>query len=62
MKHTTARKGKRIHVIMNDGSSFTDKLVDIKSIVYEFEQRGKVAKANIRSFSIAVNKPIDKLN
>ncbi len=52
MKHTTARKGKRIHVILNNGRSFVDKLVENKSTHYVFEREGRVAKNDIRSFSI----------
>ena len=52
-KHTTARKGKRIHVILYGGFDFTDKLVEIKSRYYIFEQQGKIRRTDIRSFSIA---------
>lgn len=52
MKHTTARKGKRINVILNDGRTFVDKLVENKSQHYIFEKEGRVAKSDIRSFAI----------
>jgi len=52
MKHTTARKGKRINVILNNGRAFVDKLVEDKSQHYVFEKEGRVAKSDIRSFSI----------
>lgn len=51
-KHTTARMGKRIHVILHDGSQFTDKLKEIKSKYYEFERQGRILRERIRSFSI----------
>jgi hypothetical protein len=51
-KHTTARKGKRIHIILNTGEEYIDKLVDRKSKYYLFELRGKVYVDTIRSFSI----------
>jgi len=53
MNHTTARKGKRIHVILVNGRAFIDKLVANKSQHYEFEREGRIAKESIRSFSIA---------
>ncbi len=52
-KHTTARKGKRIHVILHNGRTFTDKLVEQKSKYYEFEKEGRVSVDSIRSFSIS---------
>ncbi|MDO8566917.1 MAG: hypothetical protein Q7R58_02055 [bacterium] len=51
-KHTTARRGKRIHVILKNGRQFTDKLKEIKSKYYEFEREGRVMRDDIRSFSI----------
>lgn len=57
MKHTTAHKGKRIHVILKSGRTFIDKLVENKSQHYEFENEGRVAKNDIRSFSIARQNP-----
>jgi hypothetical protein len=53
--HTTARKGKRIKVIMHSGREFTDKLKEIKSKYYEFEKEGRVMREDIRSFSISRN-------
>lgn len=50
--HTTARKGKRINIILFDGRKFIDKLLDDKSRYYVFEREGKVIKRDIRSFSI----------
>lgn len=55
-KHTTAREGKRICVILYSGRQFTDKLVEIKSTHFVFEQEGRVLRRNIRSFSIAKGK------
>lgn len=51
-KHTTARKGKRINVILKNGSQFTDKLKETKSKYYEFEGEGRILRDDIRSFSI----------
>lgn len=53
-KHTTARKGKRIKVILHNGTTFVDKLVEDKSRYYLFQHQGAVMKRNIRSFSIFV--------
>lgn len=52
-KHTTARIGKRIHVILKNGEVFTDKLTALKGRYYEFEQRGRIVRRAIRSFAIA---------
>ena len=55
-KHTTARRGKRVHVVLNDGSSFVDKFLEKRSKYYLFEENGKVPVSSIRSFSINKNK------
>jgi hypothetical protein len=52
-KHTTANLGKRVHVIMHNGIRFTDRLVGIKSRIYEFENCGKIDVRMIRSFAIS---------
>lgn len=51
-KHTTARKGKRIHVVLKSGRVFVAKLIETKSRFYVFEEEGKVLRDDIRSFSI----------
>lgn len=53
--HTTARRGKRIHVVMTNGRSFVDKLVDTRSAFFYFEREGRIAKIDVRSF--AINRP-----
>ena len=45
-KHTTARKGKRINVILKNGRQFVDKLVEIKSKYYEFEKE-EIGRAHV---------------
>jgi hypothetical protein len=50
--HTTARIGKRVHVILYNGESFTDKLVESRSRFFIFAKRGRVLKQDIRSFAI----------
>ncbi len=49
--HTTAAKGKRVMVILKDGSRFVDKFIESKSKQYLFKGR-KVAARDIRSMSI----------
>lgn len=51
--HTTARVGKRIHIILQNGRRFTDKLTESKGRYYEFENEGRVMRSDIRSFSIS---------
>ncbi len=53
--HTTAKLGKRIHVILKNGDYFVDKLLGMRSKYYEFENEGRILKDDIRSFSY--NKP-----
>jgi len=53
--HTTARKGKRVNIILKDGTTFVDKLVEKKSTYYEFEREGRIPIDKIRSFSINKN-------
>lgn len=52
-RHTTARKGKRINVILKSGRRFVDKLIERKSKYYVFEREGRVFCDDIRSFSIS---------
>ena len=49
--HTTAKLGKRIHVILKNGDYFVDKLLEMRSKYYVFQSKGKISKDNIRSFS-----------
>lgn len=51
--HTTARRGKRIVLILHDGTRLVDKLVERRARHYVFERAGKVDASAIRSFSIA---------
>ena len=50
--HTTAHLGKRVFIILKTGERFVDKLVEMKSKYYEFEERGRIYHYEIRSFSI----------
>lgn len=50
--HTTAHLGKRVFIILKTGERFVDKLVEMKSQYYEFEERGCIYRYEIRSFSI----------
>ena len=53
--HTTVRKGKRVNIILKNGETIVDKLVEEKSQYYEFERVGRIQKDTIRSFSINKN-------
>ena len=50
--HTTAPIGKRVYVILHDGDSFVDKLVERRDRIFLFEARGRVMSRTIRSLSI----------
>lgn len=52
-KHTTARIGKRIHVVLTNGEKFIDKLKENKATFFVFEEKGRINKKDITSFSIA---------
>ncbi len=58
--HTTAKTRKRIHVILKDGTYFVDKLLGIRSKYFEFENKGRIFKDDIRSFSYNQPKNQDK--
>lgn len=55
-KHTTARIGKRIFVVLHDGTSFIDKLKNINSKTYDFEEQGRIQKKYIKTFAIGLNR------
>lgn len=54
-RHTTAKKGKRVIVIMHDNSSFIDRYVESKSNKISFEEHGLIEKNKIRSMAIYKN-------
>lgn len=58
--HTTAKVGKKIHVILKSGIYFVDKLLVTRSKYFEFEKRGKINKIDIRSLSYNQPKNQDK--
>jgi hypothetical protein len=51
--HTTAPRGKRIHIILKDGKIFKDKLLESRSKYFVFKNNGRIFRNNIRSFSIS---------
>lgn len=51
--HTTAPRGKRIHVILKDGKIFKDKLLESRSKYFVFKKYGRITHNRIRSFSIS---------
>lgn len=51
MPHTHAPRGKRIRVVLKDGSEFVDKFIERRSHDIVFAER-TIAVALIRSFTI----------
>ena len=51
--HTSTNKGKRVFVILTDGTNFVDKFVTRKSKSVVFEERGAILKKRMRSMTIA---------
>lgn len=54
--HTSTYKGKRVYVVLKSGQTFVDKFKDKKSHIVEFEEHGKVKKAEIKVMTIYRNK------
>ena len=50
--HTGAPRGKRIWVVLKDGTKFIDRFVDRSDKYVIFKDRGWVAKGLIKSFSM----------
>ena len=50
--HSSTYKGKTVRVKLRDGTVFEDKYMDTKARHIFFEERGKVSKKDVQSFSI----------
>jgi len=50
--HTSAKKGKRVFIILRDGTRIVDKFLDHKSGYVLLEKHGRLPIDTIRSFSI----------
>ncbi len=50
--HSSTYKGKRVRIKLKDGNVFVDKFLDSKGRYVIFEERGRVAKKDIKNFTI----------
>lgn len=51
MPHTSCRRGKRVYVVLKDGTKFVDKFLDHHGPHVEFAER-RVRAGDIRVFSM----------
>lgn len=56
--HTTVYKGKRVRVVLRNGTTFVDKFVERTSKYVKMEQHPHLEPHDIRSFTINKNKTI----
>jgi len=52
--HTSCSKGKRVRLVLRDGTEIKDKFIE-RTDKYVFLEYGKYAKRSIKSFSILKN-------
>ena len=50
--HTSCWEGKRVRIILKDGSQFVDKFWGSKGVGRMFKEHPKVRQGDIKSFSI----------
>lgn len=50
--HTSAYRGKRVHVVLKNGQSFVDKFVEKTGRYVRFRNVGKVIRGDIKAFTI----------
>ena len=50
--HTATHKGKRVRVVLMDGTSFIDRFWDRTKKEVQFKERGWISKLQIKSFTI----------
>lgn len=50
--HTSTYKGKRVFVILRDGSRFVDKFLDKKAGYILFAEHGRIPIRDVRVFTI----------
>ena len=50
--HTTAKRGKRVLVVLHTGEHFVDHFEERLSAAYVFRKRGRIVAKRIRSLSI----------
>lgn len=52
MPHTSAPRGKRVWVVLKDGTKFIDRFMECTKKYILFADRGRVFKGDVRAFSI----------
>ena len=52
MPHTSTNKGKRVKIVMRDGSSIIDKFIERKKDSIILKESGKIYKKDIKAFII----------
>ncbi|MBT5954599.1 hypothetical protein HOG98_07745 [bacterium] len=55
--HTSTYKGKRVYVLLKDGTRIVDKFKDKKSGYVVLEEHGKIQKSKIKTMTIYRNTP-----
>lgn len=55
--HSSCRRGKRVRVVLKDGTVIIDKFVDSTDRYVLLEQHGRVRKAAMKSFTILKLRP-----
>ncbi|MBT6121248.1 hypothetical protein HOH45_07280 [bacterium] len=53
--HTSTYKGKRVYVLLKDGTRIVDKFKDKKSGYVVLEEHGKIQKSKIKTMTIYRN-------
>jgi hypothetical protein len=56
--HSSTYKGKRVYVILRDGTEFVDKFIDKKGRFVYFETHGRVRTSELRVFTIYKNRVV----
>jgi hypothetical protein len=56
--HSSTYKGKRVYVVLRDGTEFVDKFIDKKGRFVYFEIHARVRKSELRVFTIYKNRVI----
>ena len=53
--HSSTYKGKRVYIVLKNGTSFVDKFMDSKSDYVHTKEKGKIRKSEIRTMTIYRN-------
>jgi len=53
--HTSTYKGKKVYIVLKNGTKFVDKFVDKKSGYVITEKNGKIKKSTMKTMTIFKN-------